>query len=79
MTVKDLIIQNPGLTLHLMTPAGYVYVAPEQAKNLLDGGSLISHPGCSGCDIELSANEVLSQHLQRICMNKEKHQCYLLI
>lgn len=78
MTVKDFILKNPNLTLHLMTPAGYVDLNPEQTRRLLEGGNMMSHPGCSGCDMELPADVVLSQFICSCNMDQENHQCFLL-
>ncbi len=78
MTVKDFILENPDMTLHLMTPAGYVDLNPEQTKSLLAGNNTMSHPGCSGCDMELPADVVLSQFICSCNMDQENHQCYML-
>lgn len=64
MTVRDFIERHPEATLDLMTPDGYVYLTPEQARALLQGKSVTGHPGDIEMGMEVTAKELLSQ---RIC------------
>ena len=34
MTVKDFIVNNPGMSFNMMTPLGYVCLSPEEAESL---------------------------------------------
>jgi len=63
MNVKDFITQHPGATLDMMTPGGYVYLTPEKAQALLEGESTTGHPGSPEYAMEISAEELLSQHI----------------
>lgn len=64
MTVRDFIERHPEATLDLMTPGGYVYLKPEQARALLQGKSVTGHPGDIEMGMEVTAKELLPQ---RIC------------
>ena len=45
----------------MMTPGGYVDLAPEQVKGLLKGESVKAHPGVPGYDMEMDAEELLNE------------------
>lgn len=45
MTVREFIEQNPGATLNMITPGGYVTLTPAMAADLLQGNSVDAHPG----------------------------------
>lgn len=61
MTVRDFIIRHPEATLDLMTPGGYVYLKPEQARAMLNGQSTMGHPGDPAMGMEMPAGELLPQ------------------
>lgn len=61
LTVRDFISAHLGEALHLMTPGGYVDLTAAQAAELLKGQSVSGHPGCSGYDREVTAEELLPQ------------------
>ena len=61
LTVRDFIAAHPGDAFHLMTPGGYVDLTAAQAAELLTGQSVSGHPGCSGYDREVTAEELLPQ------------------
>jgi len=63
-SVKDFIIQNSGSTFDMMTPCGYVYLTPEKAKALLEGSSVMGHPGHPEFGMEVKADELLAQIVQ---------------
>lgn len=65
LTVRDFIVSHPGDAFHLMTPGGYVDLTAAQAAELLAGHSVSGHPGCSGYDREVSAEELLPQVIAR--------------
>lgn len=62
-TVRELLTRNPDSNFDLLTPSGYVYLTPEQAKGLLQGKSVRGNPGCSDCDREITAGELLGQKI----------------
>ena len=61
LTVQDFIAAHPGGAFHLMTPGGYVDLTAAQAAELLIGQSVSGHPGCTGYDREVTAEELLPQ------------------
>ncbi len=64
-TVKDLLLQAPGSGLDMMTPGGYVQLTPEQAEQLLEGGSVQAHAGAPGTEVETEADMILCQQVLR--------------
>ena len=43
MRLKELIQKYPRNSFNIMTPGGYVFLTPEQAKGLLAGNSAKEH------------------------------------
>lgn len=64
LTVRELLELYPDDSFDMMTPGGFVYLTPEKAHDLLAGKSTIGNPGCSGCDMEVTAEELLPQRIQ---------------
>lgn len=64
LTVRELLELYPDDSFDIMTPGGFVYLTPEKAREMLSGKSTMGHPGCSGCGIEVSAEELLPQKIQ---------------
>lgn len=65
MTVQNFIEKHHQMTLHLMTPMGFIDLTPEKSKQLLDGQPLAMNPGCSECNMILPAEIILSQFICR--------------
>ncbi len=65
-TIREMLTQFPTDHFDLMTPGGYVSLNPSQAAALLAGGSVSGHPGISGYDREVTAEELLDQ-IVRFC------------
>lgn len=65
-TIREMLIQFPADHFDLMTPGGYVSLNPSHAAALLAGGSVSGHPGISGYDREVTAEELLDQTV-RFC------------
>lgn len=61
MLVRNLLEKYPDSSFHMMTPGGYVDLAPEQVKGLLKGESVKAHPGAAGYDMEMEAGELLNE------------------
>ena len=61
MLVRNLLEKYPDSSFHMMTPGGYVDLAPEQVKGLLKGESVKAHPGVPGYDMEMDAEELLNE------------------
>ena len=70
MLVRNLLEKYPDSFFHMMTPGGYVDLAPEQVKGLLKGESVKAHPGVPGYDMEMDAEELLNEkvHSGRLCV-----------
>lgn len=66
MTVKELIIENPNVSLDLMTPSGYVFLTPQNAQELLSGQDVSGNAGTSDSSIKIRAEELLSQEIVSI-------------
>ena len=61
MLVRNLLEKYPDSFFHMMTPGGYVDLAPEQVKGLLKGESVKAYPGVPGYDMEMDAEELLNE------------------
>ena len=75
-TVRNFLIEHKDGTFSMMTPCGYVFLTEAQAEKLLDGHSISSNPGVSGCAGEISADEILSQTVKSV--NLQNGVWYLL-
>lgn len=62
-TVKGFLMEHPNATVDLMTPDGYVHLTPERGKALLNGIPVPAHPGASGYERLVDAEEILDQHI----------------
>ena len=60
-SIREMLTQFPADHFDFMTPGGYVFLNPSQAATLLAGGSVSGHPGISGYDREVTAEELLEQ------------------
>ncbi len=65
-TIQEFLRRNPGSTLNLMTPSGYVILTPELAKTLLQGKSVSAHAGTDEARLSIPAEYLLSQELVEI-------------
>ena len=70
MLVRNLLEKYPDGVYHMMTPGGYVDLAPEQAKALLSGEGVKAHPGVSGYDMEMDAEELLNERVHSVRLEK---------
>ena len=75
MLVRNLLEKYPYSAFHMMTPGGYVDLAPEQVKALLSGESVKAHPGASGYDREMDAEELLNERVHSA--RWEDGACYM--
>lgn len=60
-TVHAFLSTHPGSVFTLMTPCGFVPLTASQAEGLLNGQGAAAHPGVSGMEMALSADEILKQ------------------
>ena len=70
MLVRNLLEKYPDSAFHMMTPGGFVDLSPEQARELLKGESVKAHPGVSGCDMEMDAEELLNERVDTMCQSR---------
>ena len=68
MLVRNLLEKYPDSAFHMMTPGGFVDLSPEQARELLKGESVKAHPGVSGCDMEMDAEELLNERVDSVSL-----------
>lgn len=66
MLVRNLLQKYPDRAFHMMTPGGHVDLVPEQAKALLKGDGVKAHPGVSGYDMEMDAEELLNEKMHSV-------------
>ena len=59
MLVRNLLEKYPDSFFHMMTPGGYVDLAPEQVKGLLKGESVKGHRVVAGYDMEMDWDVLL--------------------
>ena len=76
MTLKEFIIENPNISLDLMTPGGYVFLTPQNAQELLSRQNVSGNAGTSDSSIEISAEELLEQEIVNI--NAEDNPFHIL-
>lgn len=77
MLLREFIQKYPNDGLDMMTPGGYVYLTPEQAKGLLAGESVPAHPGAPECSMGLGAEELLSQKI--LSVRRQNHVCHMFM
>lgn len=70
MLVRNLLQKYPDRAFHMMTPGGFVDLSPEQAKALLSGEGVKAHPGVSGYDMEMDAEELLNERVHSVRLGK---------
>lgn len=70
MLVRNLLQKYPDRAFHMMTPGGHVDLTPEQAKALLSGEGVKAHPGVSGYDMEMDAEELLNERVHSVRLEK---------
>jgi len=70
MLVRNLLQKYPDSAFHMMTPGGYVDLAPEQVKALLSWEGVKAHPGVSAYDMEMDAEELLNERVHSVRLEK---------
>lgn len=77
-TVRDFLKNGKFNGVHMMTPGGFVDLTSAQVKEVLTGKKISAHPGCSGYDMEVSAEEILSQVIcTDIQYEKDGSACFI--
>ena len=62
-TVEELLKSYPNDYFQLMTPCGFVDLTPSETENLLRGEATMAHPGVSGCQMPVEAQEILEMEV----------------
>lgn len=75
MLVKEFIQKYPNDSFHMMTPGGFLFLMPEQAKELLAGKRVVAHPGDLEFAMTVNAEEILSEPVENA--RWENHVCYM--
>lgn len=76
MLVKDFLKKYSNDNFQMMTPDGYVDLSAQQAKELLRGKSVAAHPGVSGCEMMIDAEELLKESV--LSANWRHGTCYMM-
>lgn len=76
MLLRELIQKYPNDSFDMMTPGGFVFLTPVQAKALLAGESVMAHPGDPECSTRISAENLLSQKI--LSVRRQNHVCHML-
>lgn len=77
MLLKEFIEKYPNDSFDMMTPGGYVFLTPEQAKGLLDGNSVMGHPGDPKYAMRIQADELLAEPVESA--NWSGHVCHMFM
>lgn len=65
-TVKELLEAYPYGSFQLMTPSGFVDLTPSETEKLLRGEEVMAHPGASGYEMSVPAEEVLEMEIKSL-------------
>ena len=72
-TVEELLTSYPDDYFQLMTPCGFVDLTPSETEKLLRGEATMAHPGVSGCQMPVEAQELLEMEVLK------KRRSWLLV
>lgn len=62
-TIEELLRSYPNDLFQLMTPCGFVDLTPSETEKLLRGEATMAHPGVSGCQMPVEAQEILEMEV----------------
>lgn len=65
-TIKELLEAYPYGSFQLMTPSGFVDLTPSETEKLMRGEAVMAHPGASGYEMPLPAEEVLELEIETL-------------
>ena len=57
-----------------MTPCGFVDLTPSETEKLLHGEATMAHPGVSGCQMPVEAQELLEMEV--LSLKRDEHGCW---
>jgi len=75
-TVRGFLERHPNEPVFMMTPDGYVYLVPEQIRNLLVGQAISGSPYSWRECVQIKAEELLQQKVES--MNHAEDTWYVL-
>ena len=73
-TVEELLKSYPNDYFQLMTPCGFVDLTPSETEKLLRGEATMAHPGVSGCQMPVEAQELLEMEV--LSLKRDEHGCW---
>lgn len=65
-TVKELLETYPHDSFQFMTPSGFVDLTPNETEILLRGEAVMAHPGASGYELPVPAEEILELEIETL-------------
>ena len=70
-TIEELLRSYPNDYFQLMTPSGFVDLTPPETEKLLRGEATMAHPGVSGCQMPVEAQEILEMEV--LSLKRDEH------
>ena len=70
-TIEELLRRYPNDCFQLMTPCGFVDLAPAETERLLRGEATMAHPGVSGCQMPVEAQVLLEMEV--LSLKRDEH------
>ena len=70
-TVEELLRSYPNDYFQLMTPCGFVDLTPSETEKLLRGEATMAHPGVSGYQMPVEAQEILEMEV--LSLKRDEH------
>ena len=70
-TVEELLKSYPNDYFQLMTPCGFVDLTPSETEKLLRGEATMAHPGVSGYQMPVEAQEILEMEV--LSLKRDEH------
>ena len=70
-TAEELLKSYPNDYFQLMTPCGFVDLTPSETEKLLRGEATMAHPGVSGYQMPVEAQEILEMEV--LSLKRDEH------
>ena len=70
-TVEELLRSYPNDYFQLMTPCGFVDLTPSETEKLLRDKATMAHPGVSGYQMPVEAQEILEMEV--LSLKRDEH------
>lgn len=72
--LTGLLTSYPDDYFQLMTPCGFVDLTPSETEKLLHSEATMAHPGVSGCQMPIEAQELLEMEV--LSLKRDEHGCW---